>query len=72
MKSLGYPKIRLVGHDIGLMVAHVYAAQYQYEVESIVLMDAFLPGVGDGECERWQCGGAAKAHGAWSDSVAPA
>lgn len=47
VKSLGYPKIKLVGHDIGLMVAYAYAAQYPDEVESLVLMDAFLPGVGD-------------------------
>lgn len=45
--SLGYRKVKLVGHDIGLMVAYAYAAQYPAEVESIVLMDAFLPGVGD-------------------------
>lgn len=47
VKSLGYPKIKIVGHDIGLMVAYAYAAQYPNEVESVVLMDAFLPGVGD-------------------------
>ena len=29
------------------MVAYAYAAQYPDEVESIVLMDAFLPGVGE-------------------------
>ena len=40
-------KVNMVGHDIGLMVAYAYAAQYPDEVESIVLMDAFLPGVGD-------------------------
>jgi pimeloyl-ACP methyl ester carboxylesterase len=47
VQTLGYPKIKIVGHDIGLMVAYAYAAQYPNEVESIVLMDAFLPGVGD-------------------------
>ncbi len=47
VQSLGYPKIKVVGHDIGLMVAYAYAAQYPNEVESIALMDAFLPGVGD-------------------------
>lgn len=47
VKSLGYPKVKIVGHDIGLMVAYAYAAQYPDEVESVVLMDAFLPGVGD-------------------------
>jgi pimeloyl-ACP methyl ester carboxylesterase len=45
--KLGYPKVRIVGHDIGLMVAYAYAAQYPSEVDRIVLMDAFLPGVGD-------------------------
>lgn len=47
VRSLGYRKVRIVGHDIGLMVAYAYAAQYPDEVDSIVLMDAFLPGVGD-------------------------
>ena len=45
--SLGSPRIGLVGHDIGLMVAYAYAAQYPSEVDRIVLMDAFLPGVGN-------------------------
>jgi pimeloyl-ACP methyl ester carboxylesterase len=45
--SLGYQHIRLAGHDIGLMVAYAYAAQHPAEVDRIVLMDAFLPGVGD-------------------------
>lgn len=47
VKSLGYTKVKIVGHDIGLMVAYAYAAQYPAEVDRIVLMDAFLPGVGD-------------------------
>jgi len=47
VQALGYRKVKLVGHDIGLMVAYAYAAQYPDEVESITLMDAFLPGVGD-------------------------
>jgi pimeloyl-ACP methyl ester carboxylesterase len=45
--SLGFKRVKVVGHDIGLMVAYAYAAQYPHEVESIALMDAFLPGVGD-------------------------
>ena len=44
-KSLGVDKARVVGHDIGLMVAYAYAAMYPNEVERLVLMDAFLPGV---------------------------
>jgi pimeloyl-ACP methyl ester carboxylesterase len=47
VKSLNYDRIRLVGHDIGLMVAYAYAAQYPDEVDRLVLMEAFLPGVGD-------------------------
>ncbi len=47
VQKLGFGKIRIVGHDIGLMVAYAYAAQYPNEVDRIVLMDAFLPGVGD-------------------------
>jgi pimeloyl-ACP methyl ester carboxylesterase len=46
-RSLGYERVQIVGHDIGLMVAYAYAAQYPTEVQRIVLMDAFLPGVGD-------------------------
>jgi pimeloyl-ACP methyl ester carboxylesterase len=45
--SLGYKQVEIVGHDIGLMVAYAYAAQYPTEVSKIALMDAFLPGVGD-------------------------
>src|SRR4051812_30650216 len=44
-KSLGVGKARVVGHDIGLMVAYAYAAQFPAETEKLVLMDAFLPGV---------------------------
>ncbi len=46
-RSLGYERVQIVGHDIGLMVAYAYAAQYPTAVQRIVLMDAFLPGVGD-------------------------
>jgi pimeloyl-ACP methyl ester carboxylesterase len=43
--SLGVQKAEVVGHDIGLMVAYAYAAQFPTEVTKLVLMDAFLPGV---------------------------
>jgi pimeloyl-ACP methyl ester carboxylesterase len=43
--SLGIAKARIVGHDIGLMVAFAYAAQCPTEVEKLAMMDAFLPGV---------------------------
>jgi pimeloyl-ACP methyl ester carboxylesterase len=47
VQSLGLKRIRIVGHDIGLMVAYAYAARYPAEVDRIALMDAFLPGVGN-------------------------
>ena len=47
VKSLGYKKIYLVGHDIGLMIAYAYAAQYQDEVEKLALLEAPIPGIGD-------------------------
>lgn len=45
--QLGYEQASVVGHDIGLMVAYAYAAQYPSEVSKVVLIDAFLPGVGN-------------------------
>src|SRR2546422_1219822 len=48
-RSLGVQKAEVVGHDIGLMVAYAYAAQFPAEVEKLVVMDAFLPGVGEWE-----------------------
>ena len=45
VKSLGIEKARVVGHDIGLMVAYAYAAQFPEDTEKLVVMDAFLPGV---------------------------
>ena len=44
-RSLGVEKARVVVHDIGLMVAYAYAAQFPAETEKLVVMDAFLPGV---------------------------
>jgi pimeloyl-ACP methyl ester carboxylesterase len=49
VRSLGIGKARVVGHDIGLMVAYAYAAMYPSETEKLVVMDAFLPGIG-----RWE------------------
>jgi len=44
--SLRFDRVRIVGHDIGLMVAYAYAAQFPEGTERVVLMDAFLPGIG--------------------------
>lgn len=46
VRSLGINNAAVVGHDIGLMVAYAYAAQFPSEVERLV---AFLPGV-----EGWE------------------
>lgn len=45
IKQLGYQNINLAGHDIGLMVAYAYAAQFGGEVKRLALMDALLPGI---------------------------
>jgi pimeloyl-ACP methyl ester carboxylesterase len=46
LRSLHLGKASVVGHDIGLMVAYGYAAQFPSEVDKLVVMDArTLPGV---------------------------
>ena len=45
LRALSIEKARVVGHDIGLMVAYAYAAQFPKDTEKLVVMDAFLPGV---------------------------
>lgn len=49
VRSIGIGKARIIGHDIGLMVAYAYAALFPSETEKLVVMDAFLPGV-----EGWE------------------
>jgi len=44
-RALAVQRAAVVGHDIGLMVAYAYAAQFHTEVTKLVVMDAFLPGV---------------------------
>src|SRR2546427_4030790 len=46
-RSLKFDRVSIVGHDIGLMVAYAYAAQFPQTTERVILMDAFLPGIGD-------------------------
>jgi pimeloyl-ACP methyl ester carboxylesterase len=48
-RKLGVEKARVVGHDIGLMVAYAYATEFPAETEKLAVMDAFLPGV-----EGWE------------------
>jgi pimeloyl-ACP methyl ester carboxylesterase len=49
MDHYGISKAKVVGHDVGLMVAYALAATYPEKVESLVVMDAFLPGIGPGD-----------------------
>jgi pimeloyl-ACP methyl ester carboxylesterase len=46
-RTLGFDHVSIAGHDIGLMVAYAYAAQFPEGTDRLVLMDAFLPGIGD-------------------------
>ena len=45
VKQLGYNQINIAGHDIGMMVAYAYAAQYQSETKKLALMDAIVVGL---------------------------
>ena len=47
VKGITSEPAMVVGHDIGLMVAYGYAAQFPADTRKLVLMDAFIPGVGD-------------------------
>lgn len=44
-RKLGYKKINIAGHDIGMMVAYAYAAQFPDEVNKLALLDALIAGV---------------------------
>ncbi|MGZ3517545.1 MAG: alpha/beta fold hydrolase [Vulcanimicrobiaceae bacterium] len=46
LNALNVHQEPVVGHDIGLMVAYAYAAQFPDEVTQLALMDAPIPGVG--------------------------
>lgn len=46
MLQLKVRREAIVGHDIGLMVAYAYAAQFRGDVTKLALMDAPIPGVG--------------------------
>ena len=47
VRGISQQPATVVGHDIGLMVGYAYAAQYPADTGKLVLMDAFLPGIGD-------------------------
>jgi pimeloyl-ACP methyl ester carboxylesterase len=43
--ALGYDRVSMVSHDIGIMVACAYASRYADRVERLVVRDAPIPGV---------------------------
>lgn len=45
VQELGFSGIRLVGHDIGLLVAYAYAATHPTEVKRLVILDGLLVGI---------------------------
>src|SRR3989442_12702226 len=47
ISKVGFNRVRIVVHVIGLMVAYVFRAQYPPTTQRVVLMDAFLPGIAD-------------------------
>jgi pimeloyl-ACP methyl ester carboxylesterase len=47
VKTVTNEPAAIVGHDIGLMVAYGYAAQFPADTSRVVFMDAFVPGIGD-------------------------
>lgn len=47
--QLGFDRIDLVGHDIGLMVGYAYAAAHPEAVRRLALLEAPIPGVGPWE-----------------------
>ena len=47
VKSVTNEPAAIVGHDIGLMVAYGYAAQFPADTSRVIFMDAFVPGIGD-------------------------
>lgn len=46
LEKIGVEQISIVGHDLGGIVAHSYAARYRASVERLVFMEAPIPGVG--------------------------
>lgn len=46
VRSLGFERAAVVGHDLGAWVAYAYARQFRDEVSHLVLASAALPGFG--------------------------
>ena len=48
VRQLGFDRINLVSHDVGMMVGYAYACAYPETVRRLVLMESALPGRGLG------------------------
>lgn len=46
VKAAGFDRIRLIGADIGAMVAYAYASRYPDEVDRFVFAESLIPGFG--------------------------
>ena len=46
VRQLGFDRVDLVSHDVGMMVGYAYACAYPETVHRLVLMEAALPGLG--------------------------
>lgn len=46
LTKLGYDRTHVVSHDIGIMVAYAYAAQFPDKTLTLTVMDAPIPGIG--------------------------
>ena len=46
VRQLGFDRVNLVSHDVGMMVGYAYACAYPETVRRLVLMEAALPGLG--------------------------
>ena len=47
MTALGHEDFRLVGHDVGMMLAYALASDHPSRVTQLVLAEAALPGISD-------------------------
>ena len=46
VRRLGFDRVNIVSHDVGMMVGYAYACAYPETVRRVVLMEAALPGLG--------------------------
>jgi pimeloyl-ACP methyl ester carboxylesterase len=46
-KKLGYERVAVVGHDVGMGIAYAWAASYPEEVSKLAVAESLLAGVGE-------------------------